>query len=114
MMINCGDPTQPIDPTAIIDDMEAPDFMTVRASGRRLVVGRRRRASDDAGASITPNGDAAAETIPGGRCGSSYAMHVTGQGFSSMGGAERVDGMGTGRRRAPRDCCPTTTPSGPA
>src|SRR5437762_71620 len=31
---------------------------------------------------IEPNGDAAAEMIPGGRCGSNYAMHVTGHGFS--------------------------------
>ena len=33
-MINCGDVNQPIDPTAVIDDMEAPDYMTVRAGGR--------------------------------------------------------------------------------
>lgn len=55
--------------------------MTVRASGRfgSWWAGGD---PDSPGASITPNGDAAAETIPGGRCGSSYAMHVTGQGFS--------------------------------
>ena len=80
MMINCGD-DQPIDPTAIVDDMEAPDSMTVRASGRfgSWWAGGD---PDSPGASITPNGDAAAETIPGGRCGSKYAMHVTGHGFS--------------------------------
>ena len=32
-MVNCGDPYAPIDPTAVIDDMETPDYMTVRAGG---------------------------------------------------------------------------------
>src|SRR5947208_16655979 len=32
--INCGDLYAPIDPTAIIDDMETPDYMAVRAAGR--------------------------------------------------------------------------------
>jgi len=61
--------------------MEAPDYMTVRASGRS---GAWWAGGDmmSPGASIQPNGDAAAEPIPGGRCGSQYAMHVTGQGFS--------------------------------
>jgi len=80
-MISCGDVNQPIDPTAVIDDMEAPDYMTVRAAGRSGAWW----AGGDAlspGASITPSGDAAAETIPGGRCGSQYAMHVTGQGYT--------------------------------
>ena len=80
MTINCGD-NQPIDPTAVIDDMEAPDYMTVRASGRTGAWWAGGD-PDSPGASITPNGDAAAETIPGGRCGSKYAMHVTGQGYS--------------------------------
>src|SRR6188768_4530077 len=65
MMINCGD-NQAIDPTAIVDDMEAPDYMTVRAAGRTgswWAGGD----PDSPGASITPSGDAAAETIPGGR-----------------------------------------------
>jgi len=78
--LNCGS-NEAVDPTAVIDDMEAPDYMTVRASGRSGAWW----AGGDAespGASITPNGDAAAETIPGGRCGSQYAMHVTGHGYS--------------------------------
>ena len=33
------------------------------------------------GATITPDGVVTAEKIPGGRCGSIYANHVTGQGF---------------------------------
>ena len=79
--INCGDLYAPIDPTAVIDDMETPDFMTVRAAGR---AGSWWAGGDtmSPGASITPNGDAPAEAIPGGRCGSRYAMHVTGQGYT--------------------------------
>jgi hypothetical protein len=79
-MVNCGD-GQMIDPTAIVDDMEAPDYMAVRASGRS---GAWWAGGDlkSLGATIVPNGDAAAEMIPGGRCGSKYAMRVTGQGFS--------------------------------
>src|SRR5262245_28193230 len=34
MMMNCPDLNQPIDPTGIIDDMETPDYMTVRMGGR--------------------------------------------------------------------------------
>jgi hypothetical protein len=72
---------QALDPTAVIDDMEMPDYMTVRAAGRS---GAWWAGGDGAspGASITPNGDAAAEPIPGGRCGSTHAMRVTGQGFT--------------------------------
>ena len=80
-LMNCGDPSLAIDPTALIDDMEAPDFQAARVGGRD---GAWWAGGDtmSPGASITPNGDAAAEPIPGGRCGSHYAMHVTGQGFS--------------------------------
>ena len=79
-MVNCGS-SDPIDPTAVIDDMEAPDYMAVRAGGR---TGAWWAGGDPSspGSGITPNGDAAAEMIPGGRCGSKYAMHVTGHGFS--------------------------------
>jgi hypothetical protein len=78
--INCGDTNAAIDPTAVIDDMETPDAPTLRAAGRS---GGWWAGGDakSAGASISPNGDAAAESIPGGRCGSTYAMHVTGQGY---------------------------------
>jgi hypothetical protein len=80
-MVNCGDVNQPIDPTAIIDDMETPDFQAVRAAGR---AGAWWAGGDLAStnASITPMGNAPAELIPGGRCGSKYAVHVTGQGFT--------------------------------
>ena len=79
--VNCGDDGA-IDPTAVVDDMEAPDYMTVRAGGR---TGAWWAGGDDPskpkGATIQPDGDAAAESISGGRCGSKYAMHVTGQGW---------------------------------
>jgi hypothetical protein len=99
--VNCSDVNQGIDPTAVIDDMETPDYMTVRASGRN---GAWWAGGDPSstGATIAPNGDAAAEMIPGGRCGSKYAMHVTGQGYSmwavlsvSMGWGS-VDGGASG------------------
>jgi len=80
-MVSCGDPYATVDPTAVIDDMEAPDYMTVRAGGRTGAWW----AGGDAlspGAAIVPNGDAAAEQIAGGRCGSKFAMHVTGHGYT--------------------------------
>lgn len=81
-MTNCGEANQAIDPTAVIDDMETPDYMTVRAGGRNggWWAGGDPDSGDDA--KITPDGDAPAEPIPGGRCGSKNAMHVTGRGFT--------------------------------
>ncbi len=110
--INCGDPYAPIDPTAVIDDMETPDYMTVRAAGR---AGAWWAGGDPTspGASITPNGDAPAEPIPGGRCGSKYAMHVTGQGYTVWSVLSVSMGWGSVDGGA-RDCCRTTTTTGPA
>jgi hypothetical protein len=81
VVMNCGDTSQPIDPTALIDDMEAPDYQAARAGGR---AGAWWAGGDKVspGAAIQPDGNADAESIPGGRCGSQYAMHVTGHGFS--------------------------------
>jgi len=80
---DCPDAGGPLDPTAMIDDMEAPDPAILMEGGRNGSWW----AGGDAvspSASIVPNGDASAELIPnGGRCGSKYAMHVTGQGFTS-------------------------------
>src|SRR5688572_11934124 len=72
--MNCANADDPIDPTGVIDDMETPDYMTVRAGGRN---GAWWAGGDLASpnAIITPSGDAPAELIPGGRCGSRYAMH---------------------------------------
>lgn len=96
--MNCGDPNQPIDPTAMIDDMEAPASATLMNGGRN---GAWWAGGDtmSPGASIQPDGNADAELIPGGRCGSKYAEHVTGQGYSvwavlsvSMGWGTIADG----------------------
>jgi hypothetical protein len=81
-MQNCGDPNQPIDPTAMIDDMENPNPATSMSPNRG---GSWWAGGDDAsktnGAVIDPDGSVTAEAIPGGRCGSMYAARVTGRGF---------------------------------
>jgi hypothetical protein len=80
-MVNCGDPYAPIDPTALIDDMEDPSYPTPMEAGRN---GSWWAGGDPSspGAAIQPNGNADAEPIQGGRCDSKNAMHVTGHGFS--------------------------------
>jgi hypothetical protein len=79
----CPDSGGPVDPTALIDDMEAGGAAILMEAGRNGTWW----AGGDAvspGASINPNGEAASELIPnGGRCGSLHAKHVTGQGFTS-------------------------------
>ena len=96
--VNCGDPNQPIDPTGMIDDMEAPAYATLMNGGRN---GAWWAGGDtmSPGAAIQPDGNADAELIPGGRCGSKYAEHVTGHGYSvwavlsvSMGWGTIADG----------------------
>jgi hypothetical protein len=80
--MSCAGNGGPVDPTALIDDMEATAPAILMEGGRNGSWW----AGGDAlspGASIDPNGDASAEVIPGGRCGSLHAMHVTGQGFTS-------------------------------
>jgi hypothetical protein len=80
---SCPDSGGPVDPTAMIDEMESPDPAILMIGGRN---GSWWAGGDmvSPSASIAPNGDAAAEAIPaGGRCGSRHAMHVTGQGFTS-------------------------------
>jgi hypothetical protein len=79
---SCGDTSGPVDPTAIIDDMEATSPLTLMVGGRN---GAWWAGGDTVspGAKIEPTGDASSEVIPGGgRCGSQHAMHVTGQGFT--------------------------------
>ena len=79
---SCGDTSGPVDPTALIDDMEATDPLILMEGGRNGAWWAGGDATST-GASIVPNGDASAELIPGGgRCGSLHAMHVTGQGFT--------------------------------
>jgi hypothetical protein len=79
---SCGDTSGPVDPTAVIDDMEATSAPILMIGGRN---GAWWAGGDPTspGAKIDPNGDAPSEVIPGGgRCGSLHAMHVTGQGFT--------------------------------
>ncbi len=81
--VSCPDSGGPVDPTAMIDDMEATDPAILMEGGRN---GAWWAGGDmvSPSASIVPNGDASAELIPGGgRCGSLHAIHVTGQGFTS-------------------------------
>jgi hypothetical protein len=71
-----------IDPTAIIDDMEDRDGSLTRTSGRN---GSWWTAVDESlGGTFEPLMPTP-EAILGGRCGSSYAMRVTGQGFDQWG-----------------------------
>jgi hypothetical protein len=93
---SCGDPTVAIDPTALIDDMESPAPATVLGANTG---GEWWTGGDDpskaTGATITPDGDATAEMIPGGRCGSKYAIHVTGQGFQAWSEISMSFGWGS-------------------
>ena len=92
---SCGDPALAVDPTAIIDDMESPAPATLLSASNG---GEWWAGGDDAskalGATITPNGDAAAELIPGGRCNSKYAVHITGQGFQEWAEVSASFGWG--------------------
>ena len=79
----CGDPNAAIDPTAVIDDMESPAPPTVlNPNGGGILWAGGDPASKATGATIVPDGPVTAEAIPGGRCGSHYAAHVTGYGFN--------------------------------
>jgi hypothetical protein len=81
--MNCPDTGGPVDPTALIDDMEAGGAALPKEAGRN---GDWWAGGDSLspGATIVPNGEVASEPIPnGGRCGSLHAKHVTGQGFTS-------------------------------
>lgn len=77
------DPRPPvIDPTAIIDDMEDQDGSLTFTSGRN---GSWWTADDETpGGTIEPR-QPIPEAILGGRCGSQYAMRITGQGFDEWG-----------------------------
>ena len=79
----CPIATGPVDPTLLIDDFEDA------TSGVPLIAGRSGGwyASGDATptAIMQPLGSAAPEPIPGGRCGSRHALHVTGSGFLDWG-----------------------------
>ncbi|HTQ03553.1 MAG TPA: hypothetical protein VMI54_06840 [Polyangiaceae bacterium] len=88
MAITCPDPSDPIDPTAMIDDFE-------NGSGLLPLVDKRNgswwTAADDTGGTLVPeqsaitNMPAAPEMLPQPRCGSHYAMRITGEGFTDWG-----------------------------
>lgn len=83
--LTCPDPNEAIDPTAVIDDLEDQNASILPVSGRS---GGWWTAGDETpGATIVPAlGDPALpELIPGERCGSRFAMRVTGQGFNDWG-----------------------------
>ena len=86
---SCPDPNEAIDPTAVIDDMEDGDEYLTEVADRN---GGWWTAGDDTvGASMVPvqteltDELARPEAIPEPRCGSHYAMRVTGQGFTDWG-----------------------------
>jgi hypothetical protein len=93
---SCGDPTLAVDPTAMIDDMESPAPPTLLGaqSGGEWWAGGDDE-SKTVGATITPDGDVSADPIPAGRCGSKYAVHVTGQGFQSWSEVSASFGWGS-------------------
>jgi hypothetical protein len=79
----CPDNMEPIDPTMLIDDFEHSGANIPLIAGR---MGSWYAAGDTtAGAIMQPSGLAAPELIPGGRCGSHKALHVTGSGFLDWG-----------------------------
>lgn len=73
-----------VEPALLIDDMEDGN-PAIAAVGERN--GNWWLATDMTDGTITPAGDqdAPPERIPGGRCGSKYAMRVTGEGFKTWG-----------------------------
>jgi hypothetical protein len=95
-MANCPDDSVPLDPTAVIDDMESPNFQTNMPGDRG---GSWWAGGDDAskaaGAAITPDGNVNSEAIPGGRCGSRYAVRVTGHGFGEWAVVDVAFGYGS-------------------
>ena len=102
--VSCPDSSGgPIDPTALIDDMEAGGSALPMEAGRN---GSWWAGGDSLSpnATITPDNQAPSEVIPnGGRCGSFHAKHVTGQGFTSWAvlTATLAVGLGDGGVYAP-------------
>jgi len=79
----CPGDTGPIDPTQLIDDFEHAGANLPLIAGR---IGSWYAAGDmTAGAIMQPMGLASPELIPGGRCGSRKALHLTGSGFLDWG-----------------------------
>jgi hypothetical protein len=80
---SCPSDPGPLDPTLLIDDFEHSSANLPLIAGR---IGSWYAAGDmTAGAIMQPLGLATPELIPGGRCGSRKALHVTGSGFLDWG-----------------------------
>jgi len=81
---DCSPAQGPIDPTALIDDLEDNNGQIAQTSGRN---GSWWISTDGTDGTISPPADAAPspERVPGGHCGSSFAMRITGQGFTNWG-----------------------------
>jgi len=81
---SCPDAGVVVDPSTLIDDFEHSGNANLP-----MIAGRAGGwfASGDAtpGAIVNPSGLAMPEPIPGGRCGSRHALHVTGSGFNDWG-----------------------------
>jgi len=88
-MIVCPDPSEAIDPTAMIDDFEDGEPRLPERDGRNG--GWWTAADTTVGATMVPqqselSGELAPpELLPEPRCGSRYAMRVSGQGFTDWG-----------------------------
>jgi hypothetical protein len=79
----CPDDGGAVDPTSLVDDFEDNNSAMPAVAGR---VGSWFAVGDMTTAAIMqPLGDAPPEPIPGGRCGSRHALHVTGSGFLDWG-----------------------------
>jgi hypothetical protein len=79
----CVADTGPVDPSALLDDFEDTDAEMPLIAGR--MGGWFASGDGTATAILQPSGAAAPEPIPGGRCGSRRALHVTGAGFNDWG-----------------------------
>lgn len=75
-----------VDPTLLIDDLEDTNPRIAEVNGRN---GSWWLATDMTDGTVTPAGDQEAppERILGGRCGSKYAMRISGEGFEEWGTA---------------------------
>jgi hypothetical protein len=88
MTVSCPDPNDPIDPTALIDDFEDGNGLVFQVDKRN---GSWWTAADATGGTLVPaqseltDMPAPPEMLPEPRCGSRYAMRMTGQGFTDWG-----------------------------
>lgn len=79
----CDNPSDPIEPAAVLSDFENGSSQLADHENR---VGAWWSSGDTtAGGILKPNGEVRPESIPGGRCGSLRALHVTGSGFLDWG-----------------------------